>query len=386
MCGEIGAEPFFTAEAVPVFSVALWETREEARDCPKGNVALGGCPSCGFIYNCAFDPALTGYDATYENALHFSKVYREYANREAEALVDRYDLRNKKVVDIGCGDGQFLSLLCQLGGNSGVGYDPSFVADNHAGPLHPNARIEMRYYTEEDMRQGVDLIVSRQVLEHIPDPLKFLSSLRRGLEGQFDTVLAFEVPNAEYLIRDLSVWDIIYEHCNFFTEPSLRRVFERSGFEVHDIHEGFGGLNLTVESSPSPQTEPAENSSSRQRAAAVAENVSSFGERAKARIAEWNSRLRGWRRSGQRVAVWGAGARVAMFLNMVDAVDAVGIVVDINPRKEGFYLPGTGHQIGAPGKLIDFAPETVLLMNPNYKDEVRGSLRELGVMAELLVA
>lgn len=349
-------------------------------------MTLIACTSCSFIYNGAFDPKLTEYDASYENALHFSGVYRQYANREADALINRYDVRGKRIVDIGCGDGQFLSLLCQLGGNYGIGYDPSYVPDEHADPLHPDVQIETRYYTQNDMRLGADLIVSRQVLEHIADPLGFLQSLRDGLDDRFETVLSIEVPNAEHLVRDLSVWDIIYEHCNFFTEPALRRVFERSGFQVHDIHEGFGGLSLTIECSPARHVQPALEFAFQQRVGAVAGCIDRFAELATACVSDWSGRLQAWKREGRRVAVWGAGARVAMFLNMVEAPNGVGMVVDINPRKEGFHLPGTGHRIRAPSALVDFVPEIVLLMNANYRDEVSKSLDGLGVTADLLVA
>ena len=59
-------------------------------------------------------------------------------------------------------------------------------------------------------------------------------------------------------------------------------------------------------------------------------------------------------------------------------------VVDINPRKTGWGVPGTGHRIDEPSVLIGAGPATVLLANPAYRDEVSARLAELGVAAEVV--
>ena len=312
-------------------------------------------------------------------------MFRDYARREAELLVERHDLRGKKVIEIGCGDGQFLSLLCQLGDNKGIGYDPSFAPDDHAPPLHDGVRVEVRYYTNDDAREDADLILCRQVLEHIPNPASFMATLRQGLGDRTGTMLSFEVPNAQHLIRDLSVWDLIYEHCTCFTKPALVRVFELAGFTVHDVREGFGGLNLTIEARPRASGAEGPATDLAAEIAEVGEQIDAFADRAVSKVDRLSARLKDWRAAGTRVALWGAGARSTMCLNMVEGADAVGAVVDVNPRKHGFHMPGVGHEIQHPSALRDFAPEIVLLMNPVYRDEVGGSLAELGVEGELVI-
>ena len=303
VCGSNSFQVFFSIQELPTISVALWPDKERARTCARGEIALSGCRSCAFIENVSFDPKLIEYDAKYENALHFSGVYRQYAQAEAEALIDRHELRGKRIVEIGCGDAQFLSELCRLGGNTGTGYDPSFVPDAHAHPLDPGVRVERRYFTAEDVRSAPDLILCRQVLEHIPNPSAFIRTLHKDLEGHSETLLSFEVPNAEHLIRNLSVWDLTYEHCSYFTEPALRRLFQLCGFRVHDIREGFGGQNLTIEASrdqsqgkPSPRLTP----ETRERIEALAVQMTAFRDEASARISRWSPQLREWRGAGAR--------------------------------------------------------------------------------------
>ncbi|MGH7268246.1 MAG: class I SAM-dependent methyltransferase, partial [Candidatus Rokuibacteriota bacterium] len=85
-------------------------------------------------------------------------------------------------------------------------------------------------------------------------------------------------------------------------------------------------------------------------------------------------------------AVWGAGAKGVMFLNLLDlGPDAVPVVVDQNPRKQGGYLPGTGQAIVPPAALRDHGIRTVLVMNPNYRDEVAATLSREALDADLVV-
>src|SRR5579859_3841448 len=124
VCGDPELDPFFHAADIPVQLNALWSTREDALECSKGDIRLAFCAKCGCIRNVAFEPELLRYDGSYENSLHFSPVFQEFATRLAADLVDRYDLRGKTVAEIGCGKGEFLGMLCELGDNAGIGFDP----------------------------------------------------------------------------------------------------------------------------------------------------------------------------------------------------------------------------------------------------------------------
>ena len=85
--------------------------------------------------------------------------------------------------------------------------------------------------------------------------------------------------------------------------------------------------------------------------------------------------------------LWGAGSKGVNFLNILDiAHEAVEYVVDINPRKHGCYICGSGQQIVPPSFLQDYQPDVIILMNSVYQDEVASAIREMGVTAEIMVA
>lgn len=378
--------PFFEVEDIPVLSCALWSDEAAARGCVKRDIRLSFCPACGFIANDIFDPKATDYSEIYENAQHFSATYRNYAKAEAEGIVERFGLRNKTVVDIGSGDGYFLSLLAELGDNRGLGFDPSYSTEKDVhGERHKNVEIVSEYYGGEKHRNlDVDLVISRHVLEHIPNPKTFMESLRTAIGDRTQINICFEVPSAGYVLEDLSIWDQVYEHCTSFTPPALRRLFYDAGFTVNEIRVTYNRTCLAIEASAKAPTTAPDDS---EELAKIAHQVEVFGARAKQRIEDCRAELKRLAAEKKRVALWGTGARAVMYLTMLgkDATKVVKCAVDINARKHGHFLPVTAQQIVAPERLPEFNPDVVLIMNPVYLEEITASVKELGVDAEVRV-
>ena len=59
-------------------------------------------------------------------------------------------------------------------------------------------------------------------------------------------------------------------------------------------------------------------------------------------------------------------------------------MVDINSRKQGKYVAGTGQQIVPPGFLVNYQPDVVLIMNPVYYAEIQSILDTLNLKANLV--
>jgi hypothetical protein len=134
ICESARAEIFFRLAAQPVLIGVLWESAAAAQGCRRGDIDLAFCPDCGFVWNVAFDPALIEYDRRYDNSLHFSPTFQAYTRALVERLVAAYGLHGKRVVDIGCGKGDFLAMLCEAGGNFGWGFDPAHEGARVATP------------------------------------------------------------------------------------------------------------------------------------------------------------------------------------------------------------------------------------------------------------
>lgn len=366
--------------AIPVNSITLWPSRTEARGCARGDVDLGACVSCGAISNRSFEPARLVYDGQYDNSLHVSPVFLKYAQALAAELVETYELRGREVIDVGCGNGEFLALLCQVGDNRGLGFDPSFIPGRMEAAAGRGVTVVPQYFDDSHAGHCADAVVCRQVLEHIAQPRPFVEMLLRVLAGRPDGLVIVEVPNAAFVLRDGSVWDVIYEHCLYYSAPALRRLFEMCGLEVVDVQERFGGQYLTIVGRPSTVPLPGR----------PAEGVGpsdldalEFQARYDATVRSRRDLLLALAPHRGRAVLWGAGAKGTMFLNAMGDDAPIETVVDLNPHKHGRFIPGTGQMVVPPEALLAAPPQVVLFSNPNYRSEIADRLAALGLYPDL---
>jgi SAM-dependent methyltransferase len=394
---------------VPVYCNVLYERRGEALAAPTGDMDLVFCPACGHLFNAAFDPTRVVYSSAYENSLHHSPRFQAYARGQAQRLVADHGLHGKTVVEIACGQGDFLQLLCETGGNRGVGFDPSYTPGRGGtGGSPADLRFVQDYYSEAHAGVPADLVCCRHALEHMARPVEFLRGLRRTI-GERPTALFFEVPNSLYTLADLGVWDLIYEHCGYFWEGSLAAAFRRAGFRPTRLASEFGGQYLAIDvapdsdlaggaSLPAAQASPAFRDASARKVQAsasgragalsldaLAELVGRFADAYRTRVEHWERVLDALRRDGRRAVLWGAGSKGVSFVNALRPGSTVECLVDLNPHKHGRFVPGTGHEVRAPAGLTARPPDAVIVMNPLYAEEIAASLRAFGVEAELLV-
>jgi hypothetical protein len=373
-------DPVATLSKVPVLCNALWPTAAAALSAPTGDIELCYSPVSGYLWNRAFDAQLAAYDPAYENSLHHSPRFQAFVDGLARRLVDHYDLHGRRIVEIGPGEGNFLALLCELGDNEGLGYDAAYDPDRSKVVTSPRMRIIRAHYPY-DRRVDGDLVVCQHVLEHLPDPAALVEGVRRSIPQGHETNVYFEVPDATYMVEQLAVWDLIYEHFSYFAAPTLQTLFRRAGFEVTKVARAFGDQYLYLEGRPGEAVpdaapDPVE-------LAKLNNLVTAFGQHLSQLVETWSERLD--EQVGSRsVAVWGAGSKGVSFLNLVPAGREVAYVVDVNPNKSGLHVPGTGHAVVAPQQLVGRTVDTVLVMNPLYVDEIADTVSHLGLRADVL--
>lgn len=384
VCGASNQEVFFRQPQMPVFCNILWSSSEAAITCPRGDIVLAFCHKCGFIGNIAFEASRLEYSAEYENSLHYSPRFREYAESLAHRLIDNYDLYGKYIIEIGCGKGDFLMMLCRLGKNRGIGFDRSYVPE----PEHKHAGSDITFvqdfYSPKYANHQADLICCRHVLEHFDQPTDYLREIGSIIKDTNRTALFFEVPNSLQTFRKMAIWDIIYEHPSYFTPVSLRATFRHAGFTVKRTSEEFEGQFLTIDAIRAkddiPSREPEIDDLQ-----SLRNDVVSFTEKFNLKREEWMTTLDKQFSSSRRVVVWGSGSKGVTFLNMLADKNQIQYAVDINPRKQGKFIAGTGQQVVAPEFMAEYQPEAVFIANPIYEEEIRRLSSEFGINPEFLV-
>ena len=384
-CGSPDQTDFYKVKHLPAHVCLLFDSAEQARNTVTGDIILSYCHSCGFVHNRIFDPKKVTYEPGYEASLIHSSVFRSYINGVASRLIERYEILNKTVLEIGCGAGEFLSLICQIGGNIGIGIDPTIKYEYTRQVGDGTIRMIRDFFTEKYANLHCDFICCLSVFEHIPGPLNFLKNLRKII-GDRNIGIYFEVFNASHAFHNQETWSVHYEQCNYFTLQAYVRIFERSGFKVLDSGVCYeGDQYLFVEAKTDSNTSLPDTKQSNLNGKLPPE-ISMFAEHHQRKIKKWKDRLRDYKKQNKRVVVWGSGGKGIGFLNALNTEDLVDFVVDINPNRQNKYIPGSAQKIVSPEFLIEHRPDLVVITNPLYEQEIKNQVRELGISCSCLIA
>lgn len=382
-CQTPGLEPFYEVRNIPAHSVMLMHTREQALAYPRGDLRLGFCRSCGFIANTLFDVTLNEYSPNFEETQHFSSKFDGWAQQLVDRLVRDYHIRGRQVIEIGCGKGEFLALLCEAGNNHGIGIDPGCIPGRLWRAGSDKVQFIRDLYSEKYAHLPGDVVCCRHTLEHIQPTGEFMRMVRRVIGPRKDTLVFLEVPDMTRILRERAFWDVYYEHCTYLTAGSLARLFRSTGFEIIELVRDYADQYLWVTARPvDGLTKPSlliEDDLD-----ATTADVDLYRERVSSDIAAWRNRIRGFAAAGRKPVIWGAGSKAVALLTTCGIGSEIGYLVDINPHKAGKFLPGTGHPVVSPEYLREYQPGVVVAMNPVYVDEIRAHLAASGVSAEVL--
>ena len=365
-------------ERLPTMQNYVHRTRESALSAAAGELVLAVCRTCGFAWNCRFDPDRLVYDDNYDNAVP-SRVMSEYYARIAAYLVERHDPGEGLIVDVGGGDGTFLRTLLRLAPSArGLNIDPALDASGSDGRL----TLVKDVFSPERLDETAALVISRHVLEHIPQPSVFLRLVSSAVAP---SPCFFEVPDLEWIVEHHTFWDFCYEHCNYFTAASFSRLLANSGFEPTRAQTAFGDQYLWLEATATGDSGGAANGVSGEE---IADRLLRYAAEESARVAAARGFLRRQRADGAATVVWGMATKGVMFAILADPdASLVDMCVDANPNKQGCFVPLTAHPIEAPDSLRTLTrPRTILVMNENYRDEIERTCADLSVDATFVTA
>jgi len=383
VCAGLDTSLLLRHSAVPTNNAILCDDPASALGWPVGSFRLTLCHDCGFIFNADFDQQLVEYSGRIEETQAFSPHFVRYAESLANEWIDRYHIHNQTVLEVGCGKAEFLSLMCEIGDNRGIGYDPAVHLERVDQRVADRLTLVTDLFGDEQIGLDADALVCRHTLEHIPAVHEFLSMLHRwAVARTTPPIVLFEVPDVERVLDEVAFWDVFYEHCSYFTAETLRFAFERAGFDVLSIRRVYDGQYLVLEARPRAVVES--SNVARDSVPRVLALAARFVERYRSITTVCRANLERFVQEGKTVALWGGGAKAVSFLTSLEVGHLVAFAVDVNPNKQGKFLVGTGHAVVGPEQLRNQSSLQLVVMNPVYVPEITRSVEALGVDAQII--
>lgn len=333
--GKKISRELYRQEQLPIFQNRMYENEEEAKACPKGDIVLVEDQDTGLIFNASFQPELMNYDKNYQNEQAFSPLFQAHL-KIVSGIIERH-LGKQELVEIGCGKGSFLETLLANGFDA-IGFDPTYEGSN--------PRIHCCYFQQEIGIKTNGLIL-RHVLEHIQNPLNFLHQLKEANGGSGRIYI--EVPCLQWICEHQAWFDIFYEHVNYFQISDFYRIFGT----VIESGKLFGGQYLYVVADLETIQKPKIN---------VRNNITlplTFTDKI---------------HTLTHSVIWGGASKGVIFALLKErAGHPITTVIDINPEKQGKYLPATGLLVQSPENVLATLPNgtTIYVMNSNYLEEIK---------------
>ena len=342
---EFNANPIISYDGMPQSAQQLPNKKTISQD--KG-IALEvvQCSSCGVVQ-------LTSEPVSYfREVIRASAVSIEMsAHRQHQFLqfVDQYRLEGKKVVEIGCGRGEYLQILagCDVDA-SGIEYGLDSVSF---------AREIGLDVTQMFIETGDEIIpdgpfegfLLLNFLEHLPDPSSVLAGIHKNLRA--GGIGLVEVPNFDMIVEKSLFTEFVADHLFYFSRDTLSTTLTRNGFNLISCDESWHGYTI---SAVVQKREPI--------------HFSKADDLRNQMCMEFESFLNQY--PNKQVAIWGAGHQAFAVMSLANLKDKICYVVDSALFKQDHFTPGTHIPIVSPEKFFDEPACAIVVIAGSYTSEV----------------
>lgn len=341
LCSAAADSFLIRLQNFPALQNRLYDSAAAALEAPRYAADYVYCASC--VY--AFDPNFAARPQPdwqhYDNAQLASASYRDHIEDVTRMLVERVALDGRSLIlEPACGSGYLLSRLAACTGARVVGYDPQYRG---AFDLHDVVR---KVLFVKPLDEPADLIILRHAIESVADVDGLLSAMIASLSPT--GIVYLELTSLDSILRRGDASLISREYGRYYSLRALDRCLMRHGLLISEARPCFGDDYLAVFARRAPEPRRLEESLDR-----VDAELTRRG----------------------KVVLWGSGGRaISALVQRGWDTTRVAFCADVDPAKQGKYVPITGQRILSPEEVRRFAPDLVVVSNPRYLDEIRCEL------------
>ena len=323
------------------------------------------CKNCGLV-QLDIDPV--SYYKNVITAASISGDARKARLEQMTKLSDKYLLKGKKVIEIGCGTGAMLDIMHEAGMNA---YGLEFSETSVLEGKKKNRKIIKGYLDELNTIEDnpFDGFVCFNFLEHMPNINSFVKKMSDNLSDR--AIGLITVPNLEYLLRTKSFYEFVADHLSYFTVDTITRLFEKNNFKIleHSLINNENDILLIVKKDIASKIEHKNKNIS------ILDFKNDYVE-VENLINELKNISSSYKKNKKKIAVWGAGHRTLALLAISTFKD-IEYIIDSAPFKQGKFSPINYTEIVNPETLFKKPIDLLIVMLPGiYPDEVISKIKK----------
>ncbi len=345
------------------------------------------CDRCWLVQTEDYASSEELFSADYAYFSATSTSWLDHAARYSAMITDRLGLGPESlVIEVAANDGYLLKNFVAAGIPC-LGIEPT--ASTAAAAEALGIPMLQEFFGEDLGRRlatagrQADLIAGNNVYAHVPDINDFTLGLAAALKPEGTITLEF--PHLLPLIEHTQFDTIYHEHFSYLSLTAVSAIFAAAGLRIWDVEElpTHGGslrvygchANARIATSPSVGALlERENRFGITRL----ETYTAFQARADRVKDDFVAFLIEQKRSGRKVAAYGAAAKGNTLLNYAGVrPDLLPYVCDAAPSKQGKFMPGSHIPIRPPKVLDKERPDSVLVLPWNIAAEVRSQLADI---------
>jgi len=347
----------------PISNLGLSSSREEALTYKTYDMSIVFCQKCTHIYNRL--PLNMDYKQNKKFTYFTNSKQKDYIKMLVNDFTAQYALKNKKILEIGSGDGLFLEELHTLG-NICIGYEPSY---NKLYKRDNLTIINDYFVADKDNLLEIDWIIIRHVLEHFEDVYLFLEKIiSELLQGNPHCQFFIEVPNIQPTLDNARINDFIHEHISHFSLFSLKYLLHSLNLDILDIHTTASHENLVAICKINRDYYLAHR------------DLNDISDTLINSISLIKSGYQQITQENKVIAIWGAEGRGSSFINIIkEYLHGDEIIVDSDERKFNQYIPSIGLKISSFKVLIDKKVEALIITTSIGKDNILKEINEYNI-------
>ena len=348
ICGEkLFEEPLMSLDNMPASAQGI-PTLDELDEDKGIHLDLRQCRGCGLIQ---FDCNPVEYYKDVIRSGGYSTTMVNLRKSQYTHLIETYQLQGKKFIEVGCGQGEFLSILKEYFPVDAYGIEnkEDLVEMAHAKGL----KVFNQFMLDEDtmLAEGpFDVFLSFNFFEHQPDPNGMLQGIYNNLTS--DGIGLITVPSLEYILENDGYYELIRDHLVYYTFDTLEFVLNKNGFEILE-KEMINRDTLSVIVRKKQLTD-----------------ITRIRESYNVIRTQVNDYIDSLMEKGHRVAIWGAshqGFTLASTLNLGQKVECI---IDSAAFKQGKYAPASHIPIISPDEAKKKKLDAIIIMAPGYTNEI----------------